>query len=246
MMEQMINKNNKETHLWTIYMYTFPNGKRYIGKTNRTMRQRQEDDDWNGYKKSPVLWNAICKYGVDNINEEILFQSNMTDEYAGRLEKICILLFKSNCTKFNNPKYGYNCTDGGDGTSGWHPTGEQYERRKKQLQEVAPIKRGDRMSEESCKLMSMAKKGKSNPLKGTKFSEARLQKQIEINKNRKPIIPILVTNLLTKESTIYRSQRTLCKEVGCTDYRLRQWLNGEKPTGSFAHLKFEKYDTNND
>lgn len=245
-MEQVINTTDIERHLWTIYMYTFPNGKRYIGKTNRTMRQRQEDDNWSGYKRSPVLWNAICKYGVDNIDERILFQSYMPDEYANRLEKMCILLFKANCTKFNEPKCGYNCTDGGDGTSGWHPAGEQYERRKKQLQEIAPVKKGDRMSEESCRLMSKAKKGKPNPRKGIKFSEERHKKQIEINRNRKHIIPILVTNLITNESVLYKSQRNLCKEVGCTDYRLRQWLNGEKPTGSFAHLQFEKYDTNND
>ena len=245
-MEQMINKNDKETHLWTIYMYTFPNGKRYIGKTNRTMRQRQEDDNWGGYKRSPVLWNAICKYGAKNIKEEILFQSNMTDEYASRLEQICILLFKVNCTKFKDPKYGYNCTDGGDGTSGWHPTGEQYERRKKQLQEIAPVKKGDRMSEESCKLMSAAKKGKPSNQKGAKRSEEARMRIAEASRNRTPIIPIKVTNLLTQESVVYRSKRDTCDSVGCSDYRLRQWLNGEKSTGSFSHLQFEIYDTNND
>ena len=121
---------------WIIYMYTFPNGKRYIGKTSQSLKDRQEGPSWTGYNNSTVLMRAIKKYGVENIRQDILFEDFMTDEYSSRLERICILLFKTNCRKFKNPQYGYNTTDGGEGTLGHHHT------------------------EESKKKMSQSKKGK--------------------------------------------------------------------------------------
>ena len=107
---------------WIIYMYTFPNGKRYIGKTSRTIKERQASSDWVGYCESTILKRAIDKYGTDDVVQEILFKNKMTDEYASRLEQICILLFKANCLRFSQPSYGYNMTDGGEGVCGYQHT----------------------------------------------------------------------------------------------------------------------------
>lgn len=109
---------------WIIYMYTFPNGKRYIGKTSTSLKDRQGGANWAGYKHCTVLMRAVKKYGTENIQQEILFESEMTDEYSSRLEQFCILLFKTNCRRFKNPQYGYNTTDGGEGTLGHHHTEE--------------------------------------------------------------------------------------------------------------------------
>lgn len=125
-----------EKRKWIIYMYTFPNGKRYIGKTSTSLKDRQGGVNWCGYSHCSVLMKAVRKYGVENIKQEILFENEMTDEYSSRLEQICILLFKTNCKKFKNPQYGYNTTDGGEGTIGHYHT------------------------EESKKKMSVSKKGK--------------------------------------------------------------------------------------
>lgn len=125
-----------EKRNWIIYMYTFPNGKRYIGKTSTSLKDRQGGVNWVGYSHCTVLMKAVKKYGVENIKQEILFEDEMTDEYSSRLEQICILLFKTNCRCFKNPQYGYNTTDGGEGTVGHHHT------------------------EESKKKMSQSKKGK--------------------------------------------------------------------------------------
>ena len=116
--------DNVNERKWTIYMYIFPNGKRYIGKTSKSLKERQLDAKWSGYKNCTVLMSAVKKYGVENIRQDILFENYMTDEYASRLEQICIFLFKTNCRKFNNPQYGYNTTDGGEGTIGHHHTKE--------------------------------------------------------------------------------------------------------------------------
>ena len=53
-MDQDINR-------WTIYMYTFPNGKRYIGATTRSLSQRR-GVDWSKYKRNKILTNAIQEF----------------------------------------------------------------------------------------------------------------------------------------------------------------------------------------
>lgn len=109
---------------WIIYMYTFPNGKKYIGKTSTSLKDRQGGANWSGYRNCTVLMRAVKKYGIKNIKQEILFEGEITDEYSSRLEQIYILLFKSNCRRFKSPQYGYNTTDGGEGTIGHHHTEE--------------------------------------------------------------------------------------------------------------------------
>jgi len=68
-------KEVRKVNTWIIYMYIFPNGKRYIGKTKRTLAQRKVNSEtWEGYSKCPLLWKAIQKYGVVNIKEVILIK----------------------------------------------------------------------------------------------------------------------------------------------------------------------------
>ena len=116
--------STNEKRKWIIYMYTFPNGKRYIGKTSTSLKDRQGGVNWSGYSHCTVLMKAVKKYGIENIVQEILFEDEMTDEYSSRLERMCILLFKTNCRRFKNPQYGYNTTDGGEGTIGHQHTEE--------------------------------------------------------------------------------------------------------------------------
>lgn len=113
-----------EKRHWIIYMYTFPNGKRYIGKTSTSLKDRQGGSNWSGYRNCTVLMKAVKKYGIKNIKQEVLFEGKITDEYSSRLEQIYILLFKTNCKRFKNPQYGYNTTDGGEGTVGHRHTEE--------------------------------------------------------------------------------------------------------------------------
>lgn len=120
--------NTYEEKKWIIYMYTFPNGKRYIGKTYRSLKERQESSNWVGYRDCPVLYRAIQKYGVNNIKQDILIEDYMTDSRSSELEMYYIALYKTNCCKYQNPSYGYNVTDGGEGTSGLKHTEEAKEK----------------------------------------------------------------------------------------------------------------------
>lgn len=149
---------------WIIYMYTFPNEKRYIGKSCRSLRNRQGKEFCN-YERCTVLYRAIQKYGAENIVQTVLFENDMEDEYACRLEQICIALFKTNCCQYKNPSYGYNLTNGGEGVSGWHPDEDRYKELCKMLEVFADRRRGEHPSIETRTKMSIsAKKRKYVPM----------------------------------------------------------------------------------
>lgn len=93
-------KNNK------VYQHIAPNGKRYIGIAESTEHRWRS----NGiaYKTCPVFWNAIQKYGWDNIEHEVLIDG-LTRKEAEDFEQY---LIKEWNTKTPN---GYNITNGGTG-----------------------------------------------------------------------------------------------------------------------------------
>lgn len=90
---------------WSVYKHTSPSGKVYIGITSKEPKIR-----WNsghGYRKCKAFWNAIVKYGWDNIKHEVLYEG-LSKSDAEKLEKDLIAFYKS--TDF---KYGYNISTGG-------------------------------------------------------------------------------------------------------------------------------------
>lgn len=124
----MTQTNDKNFKKWIIYMYTFPNGKRYIGKTSRELYERQGSSNFIEYQGNTLLWKAIKKYGADNIKQDILVEDYMKDEQAAAYEVQYIAEYKTNYCRYKNPSYGYNMTDGGEGAMGFIHTDE--ERRK--------------------------------------------------------------------------------------------------------------------
>ena len=72
----------------------------------------------NGEYNQPAFASAINKYGWDGF-DHIIIADNLTEQEAKNKEIELIALYKSNCCRYNNPKMGYNMTDGGDGTSGY-------------------------------------------------------------------------------------------------------------------------------
>ena len=107
---------------FVVYEHLFPNGKRYFGITSKRPEARWENGA--GYNRigQSVMYNAIQKYGWNNIKHNILFEGLSFEEAAVK-EKELIAKFKTNCTRYGN-KYGYNMTDGGEGTLG-HKGGEK-------------------------------------------------------------------------------------------------------------------------
>lgn len=124
----MTQTNDESLKKWIIYMYTFPNGKRYIGKTHRELHERQGSSNFSDYMGNTLLWKAIKKYGADNIKQDILVEDYMSDEQSSLYEMHYIAKYKTNYCRYNNPSYGYNLTDGGEGAIGFIHTDEEKQR----------------------------------------------------------------------------------------------------------------------
>lgn len=54
-----------------VYCYTSPSGKKYIGKTKTTLKERAKEN-YKGYKGCTAFYNALQKYGYENFQVEIL------------------------------------------------------------------------------------------------------------------------------------------------------------------------------
>ena len=97
--------------MYCVYCHTNKlNGKKYIGITCQAVERRWRNGF--GYKNGP-LYRAIQKYGWDGFEHEIL-HTGLTEEQAKLKEVELITQHRT-----RNKHYGYNATDGGDGTSGY-------------------------------------------------------------------------------------------------------------------------------
>ena len=146
--------DNRENNIWTVYIHIVPKSisdydydKYYVGITSRPINFRWKKDGY-GYISQEYFYNAIKKYGWNNI-EHYIIAEHLTEYEAKEFEKILIKTLKCNV---NKDKYGYNCTDGGDGTS------------------------GKLMSEEEKKKRRIKYSGKGNPYYGKKHSNEIRQK----------------------------------------------------------------------
>lgn len=97
---------------WSVYIHITPSDKYYVGITSQSPDRRWRNGD--GYKNSTYFYNAILKYGWDNIDHIILFE-NLSEKEVKQYEKDLISFFQT-----NNRQFGYNCTVGGDGVHGWN------------------------------------------------------------------------------------------------------------------------------
>lgn len=91
---------------YSVYKHTTPSGKVYIGITSKPVEQRWLNG--RGYKRNEHFWNAIQKYGWDNIEHRVLV-SGLSKEEASEVERMYIALFRS-----HEIEHGYNLTEGGE------------------------------------------------------------------------------------------------------------------------------------
>lgn len=240
-----IETKEKLNH-WIIYMYTFPNGKRYIGKTKRSLSRRQ-GSFFNGYKNCTLLWNAIEKYGTENIQQDILFENDMTDDEASRLEQICILTFKTNANRFYKPKHGYNLTDGGEGITGWKPNEEQYEKRLEQMHKIHESQIGVHLPEETRRKISEAHKGVKRSLmsdetkKKISLANSRENMSEETKKRRSAAVKkkVVATHNETGEELVFASCEKAAEYFGVRSSTITRWANDTRTPQN--NYKFKIY-----
>lgn len=129
---------------YTVYMHIFPNGKVYVGITNQTVERRWRSDGY-GYKTQSMMYNAILKYGWDNINHVVL-HTNLSRDEAEKEEIATIDKYKS-----NQRKYGYNINNGGS-HHGCHSEATKLK--------ISQAKIGTRHTEEAKRKIAIASKGR--------------------------------------------------------------------------------------
>lgn len=102
-----------------VYIHTCPNGKKYIGQHTGNDPKDRWRSNGRGYLNQ-VFYRAIEKYGWNNI-EHVIYECDTIAE-MNYLERYLISYYQS-----NNPKYGYNMSEGGEsGTSGYKHTEESH------------------------------------------------------------------------------------------------------------------------
>lgn len=92
--------------MYCVYKHISPSGKIYIGLTAQKVEERWRKG--SGYKKNQAFYNAIQKYGWDNIKHEIVAE-NLTKEEACKIEIELIKKYDS-----TNSDKGYNISLGGE------------------------------------------------------------------------------------------------------------------------------------
>ena len=227
-MDQDINR-------WTIYMYTFPNGKRYIGATTRSLSQRR-GVDWSKYKRNKILTNAIQEFGIDNIVQTVLFEGLMENRIAAEIESFFIEAYKTNVNRYNNPSYGYNQTDGGEGTTKKHLSDERRAFLREQIKSLSIDRLGSHPSEEVRRRQSEAQWKKRGPIP-LEIRKDRANKRKEYNsingvKKVPHKISVVVHNTLTGETLRYPSISATANHYGMRDIVVSEIINGRKTSPS--------------
>lgn len=125
--------------VWTVYLMTFPNGKKYVGITSDVKRRIRSHRhcEHQAYPGPRPLTHAIRKYGWDSVVFETLHEGlTAEDAYAEETRLIAQL----NTQDF---MVGYNLASGGRTNKGYrHPN---------------PWNKGRRLSPEHCAKLSAAK-----------------------------------------------------------------------------------------
>lgn len=92
-----------------IYCILFPNGKRYVGKTECSLEKRKKEHKHHSKKSTTRLYNAIRKYGWNNLDWVILEEC---EDATVLSQKEILWIDKFSCLE---KEKGYNLREGGDG-----------------------------------------------------------------------------------------------------------------------------------
>lgn len=172
-----------------IYKISFPNGKFYIGFTSMKLSERMQKHYYKMRKGlNYPLYNALRKYS----NQESVDVLDTCYSLEDAVNKEIFFI-----KKFDSYNNGYNQTIGGEGTLGFSPSLETRKKiakantgKVKSLEDRLNISKrfkGIGKTEEHCKKISLANKGRLSKLKGTE--KPRLEKlKLAESRNSKPFL----------------------------------------------------------
>ena len=179
--------------MWKVYCYTTPSNKKYIGITQYSLKQRMK----SGYNE--YFSNAIKKYGLENINSEIL-RDDLTFEEAAELERYYIHLY--NTTDKNK---GYNITYGGEGFC-------KYD----YFEVIDYYKNSGECFKDTLKYLGCSSKTLLNILEGAGYNRKELTSKIdrEAYYNQGKNTPVLQYDLKGNFIKEYKSMKEAADAVG--------------------------------
>ena len=102
-----------EEKKYCVYKHTTPANKYYFGITSYNKDKNLRWRNGMGYRTQTVFFNAIVKYGWDNIKHEIV-EDNLTLDEAIKKERYYIEKYKTNVSEYKHEANGYNMTAGGE------------------------------------------------------------------------------------------------------------------------------------
>ena len=145
-----------------VYLLTFPNGKVYVGKTEKTVERRLYAHWVQSYFRRYPVGAAIRKCGIDNVCLDVLHETADGEELA-RLERSEIELRNA-----RNRKHGYNVAFGGNGGDIFSALdGTRQDNIRRQASE-----RGRRRMAIPTERTKSSQPGERNPMFGRRHSEA--------------------------------------------------------------------------
>jgi len=167
------------------------NNKIYFGITRRKLSYRSGKYG-DGYITSPYFYSSIRKYGWDSF-KHIVLVDNLYEYEAKEYEKTYIALFNT-----RDKIYGYNLTDGGDGSPGRHEISDKARESIKRTHTGNSYSKGHTVSIESRKIMREKKLGK-------KLTKEHINKIVEANKKSRHCKQIVQYDLDYNFIRIWRS-----------------------------------------
>jgi len=172
------------------------NGKQYVGQTIRPFNNRLQEHLYMANKEKPktIITKAIKKYGIDSFNTETHDVMNCC---LSDVEKVMI---KTLNTKAPN---GYNITDGGEGTYGFHHTEESKKK-------MSISKSGINCSKETRKKLAKASRGKVM-LEETKRKISIAVSGDNCSKEVRAKMSIANKGKIVSEETKKKLTKSLCK-----------------------------------
>lgn len=190
------------------------NNKSYIGITSTSLEKRSGKNG-SGYKRSPIFWNAIQKYGWDSF-DHIIFESDLSKDVACYIEQKLILLYNTNKRDF-----GYNMSFGGE--SGNYGCKASEETRKKQ----SVARRGHK----NANYGNHKLEGKNNPFYGKHHTVETMEKMREKHRLSKKVICI-------ETGEIFRSIREAKRLTNINKTSISGCCNGKQNTAGGYHWMF--------
>ena len=188
---------------YSVYVHTTPSGKMYVGITKQKPEYRWGRNGIN--YKGQMFYNAIEKYGWDNIEHEIIAE-HLTEDEAKNFE---ITLIDKLHTADN--RYGYNVTLGGESGNGY----KWSEEGKKKISENSKkmwAREGFKESRCGENASAYGRTGEKHPMYGKRGAD---------NPNSKKVICITT-------GEIYDSAKIASKVIGVSPSSLCTVCRGEK------------------